>query len=591
MSRMISAPIAAAKAFRLACMLLGALLALGSAFESQAAKTTVCSITVNSANEKDTFRRNLPKDKFEFVELLERGRRDWLASACQQRVQCDVLVISGHFGGDAAVHTESATEFYSDQVGISDFLPVEEMERASCSDSCPGLFSHLKAVYLFGCETLSPQASQAASAEIARALTSAGHSSTDAERVTRALNERHSESNRDRMRRIFANVPVIYGFSSVAPLGPTASSLLNRYFQSASSSEIGDGRISQKFLDAFSAHSIAATSGIVASEPQAGYRHDVCQFLDERLSPAQELTFIHQVLGRDMVEVRIFFDRIEGFLASLGEDARQTPDFVRALAEISSDKAERERYLAFARRSVPATTRVRMVDVAHTLGWLSEDERRAEIVGMINELMADSAITFSDIDLICALNKDGGMEREFQGVEMLPTDSTVHTAGLACLGNSEARARVLQALTSPRDEDVQAAYVYLRRRPITDAKELRVVASGIARMPQSPAQVRALDALAEQRVADPESLNALARLFPVAHSLGVQRAIAGVLIRSDFGTIDRGALIHVLRQNRLRSTDGQDLIDALIRRLQQPEAAPSGVAYTEVTANPTDHGG
>ena len=40
-------------------------------------------------------------------------------------------------------------------------LPVEEMERASCSESCPGLFSRLKEVYLFGCETLSPAASEA----------------------------------------------------------------------------------------------------------------------------------------------------------------------------------------------------------------------------------------------------------------------------------------------------------------------------------------------------------------------------------------------------------------------------------------------
>jgi hypothetical protein len=85
------------------------LLALGIVIDSDAAKTTVCTITVNSPNEKDAFRRNLPKDKFEFVELLERGRRDWLASACQQKVQCDVLVISGHFGGDAAVHAENAT--------------------------------------------------------------------------------------------------------------------------------------------------------------------------------------------------------------------------------------------------------------------------------------------------------------------------------------------------------------------------------------------------------------------------------------------------------------------------------------------------
>ena len=59
-----------------------------------AQKKTVCTITVNSENEEDVMRARLPHDKFQFVELVEHGRPDWLASACQKKVQCDVLVIS-----------------------------------------------------------------------------------------------------------------------------------------------------------------------------------------------------------------------------------------------------------------------------------------------------------------------------------------------------------------------------------------------------------------------------------------------------------------------------------------------------------------
>jgi hypothetical protein len=570
-------------------LLLGALLASGVAIESQAAKTTVCTITVNSPNEKDAFRHNLPKDKFEFVELLERGRRDWLASACQQKVQCDVLVISGHFGGDAVVHTESASGFYSDQVGVNDYLPVEEMERVACSESCPGLFSRLKEVYLFGCETLNADALRTTSAEIARTLVQAGQSPADAERVSRALYERFGETNRDRMRRIFANVPVIYGFSSVAPLGPTASGLLNRYFQSASSSEFANGRVSQKLLGAFSAHSMTATNGVVDSSQQTSYRREVCQFFDERLPAAQKLAFIHQVLGRDTAEVRMFFERIEGFLRTLKEDERQAPSFTQALAEISRDQVARERYLVFARKSVSSPIRARMIDVAQALGWLSPEERRAEIVRMIDELMASNAMTFSDVDLMCSLNKDRSLDQEFQRLQLSPSDRTMKAAGLACLGSADGRARVLQALTSPREEDVQTAQVYLRHRPITEANDLRAVANGIARMPRSAAQVRALEALAQQRVSDRESLDELARLFPVADSVGVQRAIAGIFIRSDYAAIDKPALVRVLRQNRLKSPDGQDVIDALIRRLTVAISA-SDVSYTQLTRGPTDNG-
>ena len=105
------------------------------------------------------------------------------------------------------------------------------MEHASCSESCPGLFSQLKEVYLFGCNTLKSEPRARASAEIARSLVRSGHSPADAERRRALLSERYGQSNRDRMRHIFKDVPVLYGFSSKAPLGRTAGPLLERYFQ------------------------------------------------------------------------------------------------------------------------------------------------------------------------------------------------------------------------------------------------------------------------------------------------------------------------------------------------------------------------
>jgi hypothetical protein len=102
---------------------------------------------------------------------------------------------------------------------------------------CPALFSALKEVYLFGCNTLNPEARRSASAEIERSLIRSGHTRADAQRLARILAERHAESARDRMQQIFGNVPAIYGFSSVAPVGPVAGSILNRYFQAGGASE------------------------------------------------------------------------------------------------------------------------------------------------------------------------------------------------------------------------------------------------------------------------------------------------------------------------------------------------------------------
>src|SRR5438105_14964955 len=163
--------------------LLVALLTVAWTYDAHADKKTVCTITVNSPDEKEIFRRSLPQDDFQFVELVERGRPDWLASACRKDVRCDVLLISGHF--------DDGTEFYSDRLDVREFLPVGEMERVSCSDSCPGLFSQLKEVYLFGCNTLNAEAMRSASGEIARSLVPSGYSQVDADRLARVVGERH----------------------------------------------------------------------------------------------------------------------------------------------------------------------------------------------------------------------------------------------------------------------------------------------------------------------------------------------------------------------------------------------------------------
>jgi hypothetical protein len=531
-------------------------------FNAYADVSTVCTVTVNSPDEKETLRRSLPEDKFQFVELVERGHADWLASACRQNVRCDVLVISGHFDG--------GTEFYSDRLDARESLPVEELERASCSDSCSGLFSQLKEVYLFGCNTLNAATVESTAAEVARSLVRSGQSPADADRVSRTLNAVHGESNRDGIRRIFANVPVIYGFPSKAPLGATAGPILGRYLQATAGGEFGSGRASASLLNHFSASAMTTAIGMKDSDPRAGYRREVCQFFDEGLSAAQKLAFIHQLLGRDMVEVRMFFERIETFYVSLTEQELRAPSFVRELEAIARDDVARDRYLAFARDIDRPQIRVRMMQVARKLGWLSPENETAEIARTVVDLLAAPSMGSAETDLVCSLNKDHSLDTMLHGIELSPSQANnlAHSAALACLGRAEARVRVLQALTSRDVENIEVAQVYLRYQPITDVSDLRAIAARIARMTESDAQVRALNTLAHYYLSDQESLDELARLFPRARSVDVQRAIAGVFIRADYGAIGRLDLVRVLRRHRLKSPDGEDLIDVLIRRLQ-----------------------
>jgi hypothetical protein len=525
------------------------------------AKTTVCTITVNSPDERETFRRNLPSDQYDFVELVEHGRPDWLASACHKGIRCDVLLISGHFdGGD---------EFYSDRVDARESLPVDEMERVSCSDSCSGLFSQLKEVYLFGCNTLNAEALTHASGEVVRSLVRAGHSAADAERVARLLEERHSDSNRERMRQIFKDVPVIYGFSSKAPLGRNAGPLLARYFESGASEAVGSGRRSAKLLSLFAPASMTVTPGSTDADPQAAHRRDACHFADDRLSPAQKLAFVHELLGRDMAEVRMYFDQIERYAASLGEAQWLAPDVATSVQGITDDAAARDRFLAFARDADQPGVRARMIALATRFGWLSPSQQETELAALVRDRFARPNVAIEDVELVCALNRDHALDPARAALEVAVRDTSIGQAAiLACLGSRTARARVVDALTGGREQDVQIAQVYLRHHPIVDIAELRAVALRIAHVRDAQTQIRALDTLAQHGVSDRESLEALTRLFPTAKTVDVQRAIAGILIRADYRRLAKPELVRALRQHRLKSPDGQDLIDVLIRRMQ-----------------------
>jgi hypothetical protein len=535
------------------------------ALDASAAPKTVCTVTINSPDERDTFKRHLPPDQYRIVELVQRGQPDWLAQACRRRVSCDALIISGHF--------DDGIEFYPDKFENQEALTVHELQRASCSASCSSLFENLKEVYLFGCNTLKSDPRHAAEGEILRSLQRAGATPAEAERVAADLNARYGESNRDRIRHIFKDVPVLYGFSSKAPLGRYAGPVLERYFQSAPAGEVASGRPSPTLLNLFGPVSMVALPGLTDTEPHASFRADMCGFADERPSDAHKLAFLHDVMRRDITHVRMFLDHLEHYVASLGAAQRGRADTAAALARIQADQAARERFLALARDADRAEVQLRMLALARGLGWLSAQQERDEFAQMIVQRLARNGVGKHEVDLVCG---SAAMREAARGSDLAARvraggaprpDRVAHSAVLACLGDAPSHERTLRALTSAHEGDVEIAQVYLRHRPLADAAEVRAIAEGIGRMRSLAAQVRALETLARQRLADPQSVQEIARLFPRAKSLQMQRAIANILIRADHAGLARADLARLLRQHRLESPDGSDVIDALIRVL------------------------
>jgi len=241
----------------------------------------------------------------------------------------------------------------------------------------------------------------------------------------------------------------------------------------------------------------------------------------------------------------------------------------RALENIGRDADARARFLDLARDADQPTVRVRMVNLARDLRWLTTDERWQELALMLGELQARSEVGMTEIDLACTLNLEHDLDGAFNR-RVAPgsaADDVPHAAVRACLGSAEAHARMLAALVSPNETEVQIAQAYLRHRPITDAAELRRVAASIARMQPSHAQVRALESLGRHYVSDREILHLLVRLFAQTSSASVQAAIAGILIRADLRSVDRPQLSRTLRENRRPSPAGDNIVDALIRKL------------------------
>ena len=367
------------------------------------------------------------------------------------------------------------------------------------------------------------------------------------------------------MRRLFSGVPVIYGFSSKAPYGRYAGPMLDRHFQSVGTGEVGSGAASERLRKLFAPASMVVANGLVPTEPNADYRAEACRYHDTRITPAQRLRDVHAMLGRSMAEARISLDRIERFVAALPPAERERPDFVAARAQVVEDRGLRERFLALARDTADAAVRVRLVALARELGWLDRTEERAELMRMVGDLLATRAADFGEVDLICTLSRDRGLEGGARGITGVRLASgPAADAALACLGDGASHGRILEALASRDEREVQIAQAYLRHRPLANGEELRAVAMRVAGNPAPAAQARALETLARQGIDDAEVLQRLADLFAQTRSLEVQRAIAEVFVRAGYRA---GELAPVLKRHRLRSPNGPDIIDTLIARL------------------------
>lgn len=194
-------------------------------------KKTICTATINSDDEKLVFQKYLHPDHFNFVELVKnKSDVGFLNRACRnEKLKCDVTLISGHFGGGFTDNKEF-------------FLPLEDIEKVSCG-SCPNVLGGADVVYLFGCNTLAGKTQDGRTPQeyYDVLISEVGMEPAEARATVAVRYSAIGDSFYDRLRRVLKGSAVIGGFTSKAPLGEQIRPALAGYFGTSVSGLKMDG--------------------------------------------------------------------------------------------------------------------------------------------------------------------------------------------------------------------------------------------------------------------------------------------------------------------------------------------------------------
>lgn len=254
-------------------LLLINLLIVCAALTGQAATKKICTMTLNSPDEKEALRDLYASENVEIMELAPSTNKNpyWLQQACNAGIECDVLLVSGHFGG----------VFFGE--GVSTTLDLKELERLSCSNSCPGILKKPKDVFLMGCNTLSTKSPDKRSIEeYVEVLIKNGFPRDLAERVAFARYSEFGMSISQIFSSAFPHARRLHGFASTGPLGKVAAPLMKQALKGTSAEAFfTNGPDVQKFKKVFGGSSYRVVEP--AKEMDANYKTLTCNAYSENI--------------------------------------------------------------------------------------------------------------------------------------------------------------------------------------------------------------------------------------------------------------------------------------------------------------------
>lgn len=425
-----------------------------------ASAKTVCTVTINSANEANLFRKYAPAGT-EFIELTEYSsngqQNDWFSNACQSGIRCDTLVISGHFGSG----------FFGD----TDFsLGLNELEAKACDRSCEGILNAPSEVFLFGCNTLASSERNARTPEEQyQRYIHAGYSPNESARLTAEVFGYTGISRTATMKRSFFGVPHVYGFSSTAPSGPRIAPSLKNYFKRADnkawSIEHLEGKKNKLLASSLAGMNFTEIEGLKSWEDGGEPLQNICALRSEKSDQATKLAKITELLetGDFSMYLPAAEDLISGtFHGTLSDSSTE------ALEGLKGSEAARENFmnsLATLKNSdLLWSIRLDRAFIAWKLDWISDEE----LVSMEKEAFTylfNGKITEAVASQVCAYtNKKEGESWEVPFKRSHLNHSLAWKA-LACMRASEWKDIAIGLLNkSAKVDDLRIEVMYYLAR-------------------------------------------------------------------------------------------------------------------------------
>ena len=277
-------------------VLLMTLLGAVSASSATGTKKNFCSVTLNSSEELNLFKTHLSPKDWNFIELVppesEAGDKNWFSNVCKAEIKCDVLVVSGHFGG---------TFFGSSKFRLS----TKDLEAQSCEAKCDGILNQPKEVFLFGCNTLaSKEKDQRSPEEYMRVLLADNFTYQQASQIVSFRYSGFGDSFKSKMSQIFPKTEKIYGFKSIGPSGKTVKPYLNNYLTAAKDDYANfdqytknTGTIkNEKFLTAMKKTSVEQASGSILNMKSVEEK-PYCYIRSDKIERVKKLEYIKSLFS------------------------------------------------------------------------------------------------------------------------------------------------------------------------------------------------------------------------------------------------------------------------------------------------------